>query len=148
MFGNQLGRIETSLLDQFRFLESDIDQLFGRSGPPASIRAVRRGSFPAVNVGSTPERVDVYLFAAGLDPKTLDVTVQQNLLTVSGSRRAATDQQVQYYRRERFEGDFRRVVQLPEDVDPDRVAASYRDGILQVTVERRQSARARHIEIK
>jgi HSP20 family protein len=52
-----------------------------------------------------------------------------------------------YYRRERFDGDFRRVVSLPDDVDPDRVDAKYRDGVLQITVQRREIARPRQITV-
>ncbi|TLY78779.1 MAG: Hsp20/alpha crystallin family protein, partial [Gammaproteobacteria bacterium] len=52
-----------------------------------------------------------------------------------------------YYRQERFGGEFRRVISLPEDVDPERVEAKYRDGIVQITVHRRESARPRQIEI-
>lgn len=74
MFGSLLGSLDTSLFDEFRRLESEMDQLFGRGSLPAGIRAMRRGTFPPVNVGATPERVDVYLFAAGLDPKSLDIS--------------------------------------------------------------------------
>jgi HSP20 family protein len=113
-----------------------------------SIRAVPRGTFPPINVGSTPERVDAYLFAAGLDPKSIDVSIQQNLLTVSGSRNVPVSEQADYYRRERFDGDFHRVIALPDDVDPDRVEARYRDGVLQITVQRRAAVRPRQIEVK
>jgi HSP20 family protein len=125
-----------------------MNTLFGRSQWPAGIRAVSRGTYPPINIGSTPEQVDVYLFAAGLDPQTLDISVQQNLLTVAGERKAPAGKDVDYYRRERFDGAFRRVITLPEDVDPERVEARYRDGILQINVQRREAARPRQIEVK
>jgi HSP20 family protein len=108
---------------------------------------VQRGTFPPINVGATPERVDVYLFAAGLDPKKLDVSIQQNLLSISGSRKIEANEDAEYYRRERYDGDFRRVMTLPEDVDPERVAAKYRDGVLQITIQRREAARPRQIAV-
>jgi len=147
MFGSLLGSFDTSLFDEFRRLESEMDQLFGRGSLPAGIRAMRRGTFPPINVGATPERVDVYLFAAGLDPKSLDISIQQNLLAVSGERKVPVDEAADYYRQERFDGEFRRVVTLPEDVDPDRVDAKYRDGVLQITVQRREAARPRQISV-
>ena len=147
MFGSLLGSFDTSLFDEFRRLESEMDQLFGRGSLPAGIRAMRRGTFPPINVGATPERVDVYLFAAGLDPKSLDISIQQNLLAVSGERKVPVDAAADYYRQERFDGEFRRVVTLPEDVDPDRVDAKYRDGVLQITVQRREAARPRQISV-
>ena len=147
MFGSLWGSFDTSLFDEFRRLEGELDQLFGRGSLPAGIRAMRRGTFPPVNVGATPERVDVYLFAAGLDPKSLDISIQQNLLAVSGDRKVPVDESADYYRQERFDGEFRRVITLPDDVDPDRVDAKYRDGVLQITVQRREAARPRQITV-
>ncbi|QBQ53386.1 Hsp20/alpha crystallin family protein [Nitrosococcus wardiae] len=147
MFGNR-ANFEAGLFDDFRRLEQEMDQLFGATPWPSGIRAVERGAYPPVNVGSTPDQVDVYLFAAGLDPKSLDISIQQNLLTVAGERQLSTEEGVNYYRKERFDGAFCRVVTLPEEVDPDQVSARYRDGVLHVTIQRRESAKPRQIEVK
>ena len=147
MFGSLFGSLDTGRLDDLRRVEAEIDQLFGRGALPAGIRAMRRGTFPPINVGATPERVDVYLFAAGLDPKRLDISMQQNLLVVSGSRKVPVDETADYYRHERFDGEFRRVISLPDDVDPERVEAKYRDGVLQITVQRREAAQPRQIQV-
>jgi HSP20 family protein len=147
MFGSLFSSLDTPFFDDFRRLESDMDQLLGRTSHPAGIRAVPKGTFPPINVGSTPERVDVYLFAAGVDPKGIDVSIQQNLLAVSGTRRVPVNGDAEYYRKERFDGDFRRVIALPDDADPDRVDAKYRDGVLQITVQRRAVAKPRQIEV-
>ena len=148
MFGTLLSSFDSSLIDNYRRLESEMDQLLGRSSYPAGIRAVPRGTFPPINIGATAERVDVYLFAAGLDPKSIDVSIQQNLLSISGNREATVKPDAEYYRRERYDGEFRRVIALPDDVDPEKVDAKYRDGVLQITVQRRQPARPRQVEIR
>jgi HSP20 family protein len=148
MYGNLFGSFDGGVLNELRRFESDIDQMFDRWAPATGIRAPRRGAFPPLNVGFTPERVDVYLFAAGLDPKKLDLTIQQNLLIVSGSRPAPAEAEADYYRKERYDGEFRRVITLPDDVDPDRVQASYRDGVLQITVQRREASRPRQISVQ
>lgn len=122
--------------------------MFTPRGWPAGIRSVARGTYPPINVGATSERVDVYLFAAGLDPKALDISLQQNLLTVAGERKAQTPENAEYYRQERFSGAFKRVISLPEDVDPDKVDARYEDGILHIAIQRREVARPRQIEVK
>jgi len=147
MFGSLLGNPDTNLFDEFRRLESEMDQLFGRGSFPVGIRAMRRGTFPPINVGATPERVDVYLFAAGLDPKSIDISIQQNLLALSGERKVSFDEAASYYRQERYDGEFRRVITLPDDVDVDRVDAKYRDGVLQITVQRREPSRPRQITV-
>jgi HSP20 family protein len=135
------------VFDEFRRLESQMDQLFRQSSWPAEIRSKHRGTFPPLNIGATPERVDVYVFAAGLDPKSLELSIQQNLLSVAGSRKVVVNENADYYRRERFNGDFRRVISLPDDLDPERVDAKYRDGVLQITIQRRASARPRQITV-
>ncbi len=137
------------LFDELWRLQQEVDELFGSwtASSSGGIRSLPRGSFPAVNIGHTPERVDVYLFAPGIDPKTLDISIQQNLLTVAGRREIPAQEQATYYRQERFSGEFRRVIALPEDIDPDRVHARYQDGIVQIGIERREAARPRQIEI-
>ncbi len=147
MFGS-LTNFEGSLFDQFRRMEQQLDELFGRELPLPGIRSVVRGSFPPINVGATPEKIDVYLFSPGIDPKTLDVSIQQNLLTVSGERKTPEPENARYYRKERFQGDFRRVITLPEDIDPEHVEAKYTDGVLHIVVQRREASKPRQIEIK
>lgn len=147
MFGYLTG-FDNDLFDQFERMRREMDQLFGDWGGPAGIRSMVAGSYPAINVGASPERVDVYVFAAGIDPKSLDISLQQNLLTLAGERRTEAPEDVQFYRQERFNGSFRRVIALPEDVDPDKVNAGYRDGVLHITVQRREAVRPRQIEVK
>ena len=147
MFGSP-SSYEGSLFDEFRRMEKEMEQLFGASPWPNGIRAVARGTYPPINIGSTPEQVDVYLFAAGVDPKTLDISIQQNLLTVAGSRNVDVPEKVEHYRRERFSGSFRRVISLPDDVDPEKVDARYVDGVLRVSIQRREASRPRQIEVK
>ena len=147
MFRN-LTNSGDSLFDELRRMENEMGELFGRRAWPAGIRSVARGTYPPINIGSTPEQVDVYLFAAGLDADTLDITLQKNLLTVAGERKAPVEEEANYYRKERYDGAFRRVISLPEDVDPGRVEANYRNGVLQVRVMRREEVRPRQIEVK
>jgi HSP20 family protein len=147
MYGSLFGSFDSRVFDDFRAVENELDQLVGRFAPSAGIRTPQRAAFPPANVGATPERVDVYLFAAGIEPKNLDISIQQSLLIVSGGRNVPVDEQADYYRKERFAGEFRRVIALPDDVDSDRVDARYRDGVLHVTIQRREAARPRQITV-
>ena len=136
-----------SLFDEFRRMQEEIDQLFGRGLWPSGIRSVARGTWPAVNVGVTAEQINVYLFVAGVDTDSLDVSLQQNVLTVSGERKAPVVEGQDYYRKERYDGGFRRIITLPEDADPEQVEASYRDGVLQINVGRRKASKPRTIKV-
>ena len=145
---NYFTGFDDDFFGQFEQMRRRMDQLFGDWGSPLGIRSVAAGTYPAINVGASPKRVDVYVFAAGVDPKSLDISIQQNLLTVSGEREIALPEQAQAYRRERFAGSFKRVITLPDDVDPEKVEAGYQDGVLHIVVQRREEVQPRKIEVR
>lgn len=147
MFGYLTG-FDNDLFDQFQRMHQQMDQVFGDRGGPWGIRSVASGTYPAINIGASPKKVDVYVFAAGVNPKSLDISLQQNLMTVAGERKTELPEQAQVYRRERFNGGFQRVITLPEDVDPEKVSARYQDGVLQITVQRKEELQPRKIEVK
>jgi HSP20 family protein len=115
-----------------------------------NIRGLGRGGFPALNVGGTTQSVEIYAFTPGLDPKTLEVNLDRGVLTIAGERNGklpTDDEKAAVHINERFQGRFRRVVSLPDDVDPNGVSAEYRDGVLHVSVKRREEAQPRRISI-
>lgn len=115
-----------------------------------SIRGIGRGGFPAINIGSTPKSVDILAFVPGLDPASIDVQLEQGVLTIAGERPdelAGQGERAMVQVNERFTGRFRRVVNMPEDIDPDTIEAHYRDGVLHVSVARRESMQPRRIAV-
>lgn len=129
-------------------LQREVQRVF-ESGP--SIRGLTRGGFPALNVGSTPQSVELYAFAPGLDPATIEVNLERGVLTIAAERGAdlpTEDAKTTVHINERFTGRFRRVVTLPDDVDPDGVSAKYRDGVLHINVKRREPAQPHRIAIQ
>jgi HSP20 family protein len=140
-----------------------LDELLGgHTGTASSIRAVgRAGAFPALNVGTWAEALEIYAFAPGIDAKSVDVSVEKGLLAISGERSAAngaaqgssssgggrSSEEKNVYANERFTGRFRRVVALPEDADPGRVEATYRNGVLKIVVPKRESSKPRQIPV-
>jgi HSP20 family protein len=115
-----------------------------------SIRGFGRGGYPALNIGGTSNSVEIYAFAPGLNPAKIDVNIDRGVLTIEGERAADLpgDDKSAVHINERFAGRFRRVVSLPDDVDPSAVEASYRDGVLRLSIRRRESAQPRRIEVK
>ncbi len=113
-----------------------------------SIRGLTRG-FPAMNVGGSAKSVEIYAFAPGIDPASLDVQIEKGVLTIAGERKAAeAPEKAAVHIDERFEGRFRRVVTLPDDVDPNAVEAKYRDGVLHISIARREAVQPRRITIQ
>ena len=139
---------ELSLFDQLQRLQREMDDAFGVLAGPANIRAVAQGAWPAINVGTTEKQVDVYLFAAGLDPQKLDISIQNNTLSISGERKIEMPEADNYYLQERFSGEFKRVLSLPTDVDPNKVDATYKNGVLHITVQRSEASKPKQIQVK
>ena len=129
-------------------LQREMQQALDQS---PTIRGYARGGYPALNVGGTPTSVEVYAFAPGLDPASIDLNLDRGVLTLAGERKAnlpKADEKTTLHANERFSGRFRRVVSLPDDIDPNAVTANYRDGVLHVSIQRRASAQPRRIEVQ
>ena len=136
------------MFSQFDRLQREMQQAFEAS---PSIRGVGYGGFPAMNVGGTPQSVEIYAFAPGLDPASVEVHLDRGVLTVAGERKPdlpPRDEKATVHIDERFAGRFRRVVSLSDDIDPDSVSASYEDGVLHISIKRRASSQPRRIAIQ
>ena len=129
-------------------LQREMQETFDLS---PTIRGFGRGGFPALNVGSTAQSVEIYAFTPGLDPAKLDVNLDRGVLTIVGERPAelpADDDKATLHIHERFGGRFRRVVSLADDLDPNGVTADYHDGVLHISIKRREAAQPRRISIQ
>ena len=129
-------------------LQREVQSAFDLS--PA-IRGLGRSGYPALNVGATPQAVEVFAFAPGIDPATLEINLDRGVLTIAGERKAAlppSDEKTTLHVNERAAGRFRRVVSLPDDIDPNAVDAKYADGVLHVSVKRREAAQPRRITVQ
>jgi len=107
------------------------------------------GWVPAIDIYETAEK-DVVVKAdlPGLKREDIKVTFENNVLTIEGERTFETETaREQYHRVERGYGAFRRTFTLPTTVDAARVEASYQDGLLTVTLPRREESRPRQIQV-
>nr|MBF0683830.1 Hsp20/alpha crystallin family protein [Pseudomonas sp.] len=148
---SSMVRMPGDIFAQFDNLHRQMEQLFGAGGMPASIRASRRGAFPAINMGTTPDAVEVYAFVPGVEGSSLNVSIDKGMLTIAGERTQTVtegEEKANVYARERFAGSFKRVIALPEDADPSQVDAHCRDGVLRITVRKRESSKPRRIEVQ
>ena len=137
------------LFAEMERLQREVQQVFD---PSPAIRGFGRGGFPALNIGGTPSSVEIYAFAPGLDPNAIELNIDRGVLTLAGERPSALpdkpDDKTTLHANERFAGRFRRVVSLPDDVDANAVSATYRDGVLQVSLPRKASAQPRRIDVQ
>ncbi|KVM74899.1 Hsp20/alpha crystallin family protein [Burkholderia stagnalis] len=139
----------TDLFSEFDRLQQQMAQLFG--GFPSSIRAGRLGAFPQINIGATDASIEIVAFAPGVKATELDVSIDKGLLTISGERKSTRPDaggETRTYALERFAGAFRRVIELPDTADPDKVQARYENGCLSISVGKRESSKPRAITVQ
>lgn len=108
------------------------------------------GAFaPLLDVEESDEGFTLHVELPGVNADDVDVSLEENVLTIAGERRFYDDRSTEGFRRiERAFGRFHRAVRLPDRVDPDRVEAAYRDGLLTITVPKAEEAKPRRIQVK
>lgn len=127
----------------------DFDNLFRAGSALPRIRERASNWMPAIDVRESNDayRVDVELPAVA--PEDLELSCKDGLLTISGERkyqREAEDERV--HRSERLFGRFARSFRLPDDADQDSIEATATQGVVTISVAKRENARARSIEVK
>ena len=106
-------------------------------------------SWPRVDIHSTEDNVTLDFELPGMSKDDIHVTIENNMLNVSGERRSEYDETDDgWVRREIAEGSFQRQFTLPTSVDPDSIKAEYKDGILRVKLDKKEEAKPKQIDVK
>ena len=104
---------------------------------------------PALDVVENDHEVVVRVEVPGIAAKDVDVSVSGSTLTISGSKQEHEERKEEtYYRSERRFGAFRRVVELPESIDPTKIVAESDNGVITIKVAKKPGVKPRQIEIK
>lgn len=120
------------------------DALFGASAPESA-----KTWLPAVNVAEEETGYSISADLPGVASADVKVVVRDGVLTLSGERKAETvSEKGKYHLVERSQGAFRRSFALPKDADGEKVSADFNNGVLLVSVPRREEVKPREIEIK
>jgi len=109
--------------------------------------AVSARHFPLVNIVEEGETFLVEALAPGVDPSTLKVEVKQQVLSISGEKQKPSCDKDKFHRCERASGKFTRTINLPDEIDTDRISADYAHGLLTVTLPKSEAAKPRQITI-
>jgi HSP20 family protein len=103
---------------------------------------------PALDVHEDKDQFTVNLELPGLKREDINVHLEDGTLVISGERKAETVAEgTEVHRRERYYGKFSRALTLPTAVTPDKVKASYKDGILTVTLPKAEEAKPKQIDV-
>jgi len=123
-----------------RFFEEFRSSMFGKG---------RDEILPDFDLVETENHITLKADLPGIDVKDLDIGVADNILTVTGSRREEhREENERYHRMERHFGTFQRNFTLPADVNAEQIDATYRDGVLTITIPKTETAKMRKIEVK
>jgi len=105
--------------------------------------------FPLVNFSEDPGHLYIEALVPGVDPKDVDLSVLRNTVTISGERKPFAENEGQIvHRSELGSGKFSRTVELQVDIDPDKISAVCKNGIMQITLAKAAHAKPKKIEIK
>jgi HSP20 family protein len=133
--------LTTDPFNGFRFFEDAVTRLM--SEPRGS-----RPWSPAVDILETEDALTLKADLPDIKTEDIDVRVENDTLTLRGSRKFEKDEKTKgYHRIERSYGDFVRSFALPPTVEPDKVAADYKNGVLTVTLPKKEAAKPRQVKV-
>lgn len=134
-----------SLWSEMPRLRHEMERLLSGNG----FRAFHLANFPAINLWEDDDSLYVEAELPGFDMKCLDITVTgENQLSIKGERKQPELDQGTWHRQERGYGTFNRMIELPEPVDADKVTAEFHDGVLTITMPKKEEAKPRRIQVK
>jgi len=132
-----------SLWREMNRLSQEMNRWFGE---PSSSQC--SGVFPPLNVYDDGESIVVRADIPGVDPKSIEVNAAMRSLTIKGERPKQTgDEKQSFHRRERGCGAFSRSLTLPQEINPDKVRAEYRLGVLEVVLPKSEEVKPRKIDV-
>jgi HSP20 family protein len=135
----ELERMRNQMENVYSALASGVNQF----------RKNYTGVFPLVNLAEDDNNLYISAELPGLSGDSLDLSIKGDTLTIKGSKNVESSKgDVNYHRREREQGSFRRSLTLPVKVEADAVEAVFRNGVLTVTLPKSAEAKARQITVK
>ena len=151
--GKEIEPRETGLTSSLQRFREEIDRTFERFfqdpwGTFESGLSALGGWAPAVDLTQSDRDVTLRAELPGLDPKDLDITIRGDVLTLAGEKKESMEEKGKdfAYSERRF-GSFRRSIQLPASVDPDKVSATHENGVLTIIIEKLQAERPERIKV-
>ena len=143
-FGVAGGQPVLELVDPLLEVEDPADP----AGGHALVGELGHGLEPLDLAAGVAALVEIAFDLPGIDPGSVDLTVERNVLTVKAERRWQPEEGLQFFLRERPQGTFTRQIVLSDAVDLDKVEARYENGVLFVTAPVAETAKPHKIEIK
>lgn len=138
----------SSSSDPFSSLHREMESFFGRFlNDTAQNTGATRGWRAAVSLWDNADRVFLEVELPGVSKDSIDLTVHNGILRISGERRTPEEDR-NYWVNERLYGTFDRTISLPDDIDPDSIQAELVDGVLKIELAKKPEAQPKKIAVK
>jgi HSP20 family protein len=135
-------------LREFSVLQDRMNRLFQEYTPSGEEQLSTTNFVPPVDVYEDEHHVTLKAELPGVDPKNVDIRIENNVLTVRGERKFEKEEKEEnFHRIERRYGSFMRSFTLPNTVNPDSVKADYENGLLKIQFEKRAEAKPKQIQV-
>jgi HSP20 family protein len=131
---------EVEALDEFDRVQRELMRFFDFGGENAGL--YDRSVAPAVDLVETADGYELLVDLPGVDKKDLELSVENNVLSLKGDAAGKG-----FFRRETWQGSFRRTISLPPAADPEKVRAELKDGVLSVSIGKREELKPRQIAV-
>ncbi len=143
----------TNFFREMENLRREIDEAFkgfsmGRILEPSFLPGIGAARFPQVNLSQDEDNLYAEVLVPGVEAKDLELTVIRGVLSLAGERKVEQPGERTWHRRERGHGKFMRTLDLPCEVDADRVVAKYDNGVLLITLPIPEQAKPKKISVK
>ena len=136
---------------EFANLQSQLHRIFepfARFAPREDEDLVSGTWVPAVDVAETQEKIVVRAEVPGMKQEDIQIEFENGLLTIRGERQIEKSEGMTWHRVERVYGNFSRTFTLPRTVDPEKISAAYREGVLEIDVPKKEEAKPKNIRIE
>ncbi len=142
---------KNNVMDPFRYLldlQDDMNRLFDVSLARMPKEVLPSEWVPSMDVSEEKDKYVIKADLPGIEQDDIEIEVQDNVLTVKGQRKEEKEEKDKnYLRRECFYGSFERSLTLPTDVDADKAQADYKNGILLISLPKKEQKKAKQIKL-
>jgi HSP20 family protein len=142
--------LDPAKLLEFNLMRDQMDKFWSSlRGGIDHFRDNFTGVFPLINVGEDDENIVISAELPGVKAEDLDISVKNDTVTIKGEKKVGPyPTEANFYRKERHEGVFSRILTLPSKIDSEKVGAFFKNGILTVTLPKAAESRSHQVSIK
>ena len=135
---------------EFEKMRREMDRLWDSFFEGQPTRRVGEGEWaPSLDISETKSDLVVKAEIPGIDPKDIDISLNENVLTIKGEKRQEKEEKEEgYHLVERSYGSFTRSIRLPREIQNEKINASYKNGVLKITLPKTEEAKKKEVKIK